>query len=289
MKKIAVVTGANTGLGFQTTVALVKEGYHVVMACRDQDKANQAINKITVLNNHVADVEFMKLDLEDLSSVSSFVDIYNSKYTHLDLLVNNAGVMMPPYTLTRENQELQFAINHLGHFKLTGMLIDLLNNSADPRIVVISSLAHRGKHVGINFNDINFSRGYQPFLAYSQSKLANAMFGVEMSERYPNIKTVICHPGVSDTDLSRHFNRKAMWLRPIVKFILPISSPKKGAQSIIYACLNQELNSGDYIGPGGIREWSGKPKQAILSSDAKNPVLRKQLWELSSEITKISY
>jgi NAD(P)-dependent dehydrogenase (short-subunit alcohol dehydrogenase family) len=289
MKKIAIVTGANTGLGYQTTLALVKEGYYVIMACRDKEKALIAIDKITAANNNKKCVEFMKLDLEDLISVTSFVDLFNSKFTYLDLLVNNAGVMMPPYTLTSNNQELQFAINHIGHFKLTGLLISLLNNSTNPKIVIISSLAHRGKHVKINFDDINFSHGYKPFLAYSQSKLANAMFGVEMSERYPNIKTIICHPGVSDTDLSRHFNKKAMWLKPIVKFILPISSPKKGAQSIIYACLNDELKSGDYIGPGGIREWSGKPKRAMLSSDAKNPRLRKQLWNLSCEITKISY
>jgi NAD(P)-dependent dehydrogenase (short-subunit alcohol dehydrogenase family) len=289
MKKIAIVTGANTGLGFQTTQALVKADYHVIMACRDKEKAINAMTEITQLNNDIECVEFMQLDLEDLNSVSSFVELFSTKYTHLDLLVNNAGVMMPPYTLTSNNQELQFAINHLGHFKLTGLLIDILSNSKNPRVVVISSLAHRGKNATINFNDINFSSRYVPFTAYSQSKLANAMFGLDMSEKYPNIKTIICHPGVSDTDLSRHFNKKAMWLRPLVKFMLPISSPKQGAESIIYSCLDQEVLSGDYIGPSGFREWSGKPKHTKLSSDAQNKELRKKLWELSSKITNIRY
>ncbi|MGL5021318.1 MAG: SDR family NAD(P)-dependent oxidoreductase, partial [Mycoplasmatales bacterium] len=244
MKKICIITGANTGLGFETAKSLLNNGYHVILACRDQNKARIAIIKLKETKKTDATLEYMNLDLINYDSVREFVDLFKSKYNHLDLLINNAGVMMPPYTVTNNKQELQFDANHLGHFLLTGLLVESLEKSPDPKVVVVSSLAHKQKNSNIHFDDITFSNGYNGFEAYCQSKLANAIFGITLSEKYPNIKTVIAHPGVSDTDLSRYFKKYLMILRPLVKLILPISNPETGSQSIIMAALDKTLKSG---------------------------------------------
>ena len=289
MKKICIITGANTGLGFETAKSLLEDDYHVILACRDQQKARIALIKLKETTRRKEALEYMNLDLINYDSIREFVKLFKSKYNHLDLLINNAGVMMPPYTVTDNKQELQFDANHLGHFLLTGLLIDSLEKASNPRVVVVSSLAHKQKNSNINFDDIAFNNRYNAFEAYCQSKLANAIFGTTLSEKYPNIKTIISHPGVSDTDLSRYFKKYLMIFRPIVKLILPISNPKSGSQSIVMAAVDESLNSGDYIGPKTKMEWKGAPGIVQLDEKVFDKEVADRLWTLSEEITNIEY
>ena len=189
-QKIAVVTGANTGLGLETSLGLAKEGFKVVLACRSPDKASKAMENIR--RQHAsADLDFIQLDLIDRQSIRSFASDFSEKYDHLNVLVNNAGVMGPPHTITKNDLELQFDANHVGHFYLTYLLLDRLDQDYETRIVNVSSLAGKREDADINFDNLNFEGTYEDgpkmfglsgMVAYSQSKLANILFTMELKE-----------------------------------------------------------------------------------------------------------
>ena len=240
MHKKAIVTGANTGLGYEVVKELVNNNYRVIMGCRDLKKGYYAMDKV-ILDNNDAKVECMQIDMVDRSTIKRFVDDVLLKYDKIDLIVNNAGVMIPPRTITPNKEELQLDTNQHGHFYLNYLLKDHMNKKS--KIVIVSSLAHKNKKAEINYGDITFKRKYNPFVAYCQSKLANALYGMKLVEKLPNVKVIIAHPGVSDTELSRYMPSYLMFLKPIVKTIMPISNPKQGAESIVYACLNDELEN----------------------------------------------
>lgn len=291
MQKIAVVTGANNGLGFETTIGLIKCNYLVIMACRSENRAKNAKKKI-IEKFPEAKIEIIVFDLINRNSIKQFVQKLKKKFNHLDLLVNNAGIMVPPYTLTDNNQELQFDANHLGHFYLTALLFDLLDQDYETRIITLSSLAHMRKNADINFEDINFSDNkYDSRVGYAQSKLANALFGVELSIRIKikNIKSVIVHPGVSNTDLSRHLPSYVKILLPMLKNLLPITKPIDGAKPTLFGCLNENIENGDYIGPLSKRQWRGQPGRVELSKKAVNQQLGKRLWEYSEKELGIDF
>lgn len=289
MKKIAIVTGANTGLGLETTKAFVKESMEVVMACRDLRKAEEA--KTEILKEYpTAQLRILQLDLASLDSVRDFAKAFKAQYEQLAILVNNAGLMIPPYGTTEDGFELQFGINYLGHFLLTGLLLEQLKKSVNSaRVVSLSSLAHQWGD--IYFEDLQFEKSYDKRKAYGQSKLACLMFAYELDRRLKanrlSIKSVAAHPGLSRTNLFRHLTGVMKLLTP---FVYPFTqSAENGAQPQIKAALDKNLSGGEYLGPSGFQEYSGKPKVVDSSSISKDRKKAERLWKVSEELCGFSY
>jgi len=295
-QKAAIVTGANTGLGFETSLGLAKAGYRVVLACRSADKAEDAMRRIK-RKVKKADLDFIPLDLIDRESIRAFAAEAKSRYDDLDLLVNNAGVMGPPHTITQNNLELQFDANHVGHFYLTSLLIGMLDQDHETRIVNVSSLAGKREGTDIFFDNLNFEGNYEEgwdlmgltgMVAYAQSKLANMLFNQELSRRLAakgkQIKTVVVHPGMSNTDLSRNMPLKIRLFAPILVRFMNISTSAEGAQSSLYGALNPDIQSGDFIGPSGEEERTGPPGHSDLPPKAQDKALAKKLWTLTEKL-----
>lgn len=287
--KKAIVTGANNGLGFETTKFFISKGIEVTMACRNQEKAEKA--KQELLKEYPSAVLSIQLiDLKNLSSVREFAENYKKNNQRLDILVNNAGIMVPPFELTDDGFESQMAVNYFSHFLLTSLLIDLIEQSDEGRIVSLSSIAHKtGK---INFDDLNFKNSYNKSTAYSQSKLACLMFAYELDrklrDRNSTAKSTAAHPGVSATNLFQHLPK---WFQLISPILAPLLShePKKAAQPIILAGLSNEANSGDYFGPIGFNEMKGAPGLASSTDYSKNKEIAEKLWIVSEQLTKTTF
>ena len=282
--KVAIVTGANSGIGFATSHALSSKGARVILACRTLENGQQAIEKIKKQEPE-SELETMKLDLADLKSVEKFSNEFKSKYNKLNILINNAGVMKTPYQLTTDGFELQFATNHLGHFALTGRLLSLIKNTPKSRIVTLSSGGH--KFAKMDFSNLQGEKKYNAQGAYSQSKLANLLFTYELQRRLEkaNLETiaVAAHPGWTVTKLQKH------WL--LLRLLNPIigQKPDKGALPTLYAATASEVKGGDYYGPSGIQELRGYPKKVKSSKLSYDESLAKQLWEISEELTGVKY
>lgn len=283
-KKIAVITGANTGLGFEVAKDFTSRGIKVVLACRNKEKARVAINQIK-RENPEADLDFIPLNLGDLKSVQQFIEDFGKTYNHLDILINNAGVMIPPFSKTKDGFELQMGVNYFGHFLLTLELLPLLEKSGG-RVVQLSSIAH--KNGTIDFENLNAEKSYDKMTAYSQSKLACLMFALELNRRLKlrrsRLVSVAAHPGVSRTELGRHISK--FWyylLYPL--FLLFTHGAKKGAQPIIAAALDESAVGGEYYGPQGFNEMVGKPGKAKIEKQALDESVAKKLWEISKEKT----
>lgn len=288
--RIIIVTGANTGLGYETALELAKKGGKVIMACRNLSKANAAKAEIKK-EVPTADLEVMKIDLSSLSSVRGFAKEYMSKFSRLDILINNAGVMMPPYTETEDGFELQLGANYLGHFLLTGLLLDTLLETPHSRVVTLSSLAHRnGK---INFDDLQSKKKYSAQSAYAQSKLACLMFTFELQRRLEKKKghqtiSTAAHPGIATTELARHMP-KVVYI--ILKYtVAPFlsHSPSKGAEPTILAAIG-DAKGGDYFGPTGFKEMKGKAGKAAYTDLSKDEAIGKKLWEVSEQLVGLNY
>ena len=299
--KIAIVTGANTGLGYETSLGLAKEGYKVIFGCRSQAKANDAMKKIK-RTLPKADLDFIPLDLVDRDNIRAFAKTFSKRYDHLDILVNNAGVMGPAYTVTPNNLELQFDANHLGHFLLTSLLVGKLEAAPDARIINVSSLAGKWDHADIHFDNLNFEGNYEDgpsFMglpgmgAYGQSKLANILFTTELRDRFAaagkNVKAVVVHPGASNTDLSRNMSPAIRFLAPILVMFMNVSRPSEGAESSLYAALESDVNAGDFIGPTGKGEHTGKAGKVNLPPKAHDKPLAERLWSLSEELLGVKF
>jgi NAD(P)-dependent dehydrogenase (short-subunit alcohol dehydrogenase family) len=305
--KIAIVTGANTGLGFETTLALAKKEYTVVLACRNEQKAQDAIDRIKE-KVPSARLAFIKLDLIDRQVIREFADIFSRDYDHLDLLVNNAGVMGPEYTITPNHLELQFDANHMGHFYLTYLLFDKLDQDFETRIVNVSSLGGKRETADIHFENINFEGTYHdaPQLyglpgmwAYQQSKLANILFTMELNERLvragKKIKAVVVHPGLSGTDIMRNasggmqMSVRLLRLLPFLRSAANVSLPAEGAEALVYASLAPNVEGGDFIGPTGKNETTGKPGKVDLPPKALDKDRRDRLWSLSENNLGIQF
>ncbi|MCB8945656.1 MAG: SDR family NAD(P)-dependent oxidoreductase [Ardenticatenaceae bacterium] len=282
--KVAVITGANSGIGFETAKVLAAKEATVVMACRNLEKANQAAQEIR-LGNKRARLEIMQLDLANLASVRKFVETFKAKYTQLHLLINNAGVMIPPYTQTADHFELQFGANHLGHFALTGLLFDIILATPQARIVNISSMAHRMGAGTIDFDNLNAEKGYNPRNAYAQSKLANLLFTLELNKRLAKLGSDViataAHPGWTVTGLQKGFLHKASeWIG---------QQPEMGALPTLRAALDPKAQRNDYFGPSGFMEMRGYPQKVETSAAAKDSDLAQRLWHVSEKMTGVSY
>ncbi len=287
--KIAIVTGANTGLGFETALALAQKHAHVVMACRNLKKAQIAKEKILV-KFPTASLDILQLDLDSLKSVREFASGFTIKYSRLDLLINNAGLMIPPFMQTEDGFESQFGVNYLSHFLLTGLLLPTLEKTPQSRVVSLASIAHKG--ATINFDDLNSEKSYARSKAYGQSKLACLMFAYELDRRLKKsgsqVKSIAAHPGVSNTELGRYIPKVLyILLFPLVK--LMTHPPHEAAKPTLFAALHPELKGGEYIGPTGFNEMKGKPGIVGSEPQSHNEEVAQKLWEVSEKLTNIHY
>ncbi|MGB0931289.1 MAG: oxidoreductase [Chitinophagales bacterium] len=288
--RIAIITGANTGLGFETALALASKNMEVVLACRNMEKAQAAKLKILQKFSN-AKVECLQIDLSSLQSVRDFARNFSEEYERLDLLINNAGIMIPPFSLTKDGFESQMAANYFGHFLLTSLLLPTIRNTPNSRIVSLSSIAHKsGK---INFDDLQSKNKYSAVQAYAQSKLACLMFAYELQRRLENVESdtisVAAHPGISDTELSRHIPKLASMLLVPVFTTFITHKPAKGALPTLRAALDENAKGGDYFGPDGWREFKGKPIKVRSTRRSKNEETAKKLWEVSERLTGTAY
>jgi NAD(P)-dependent dehydrogenase (short-subunit alcohol dehydrogenase family) len=282
--RFAIVTGANTGIGFETAAALAAGNANVVLACRSEPKALDAMERIRA-RTPAADLEFIELDLASLSSVEVFATAYRSGHQRLDLLINNAGVMVPPLGHTEDGFELQFGCNHLGHFALAGRLMDLLQATPGARVVNVSSMAHRqGK---MDFDNLNAEKGYEKWPAYGQSKLANLLFTFELQRRLEqtgsDVIATAAHPGWTGTDLQRHSS-----LIGVLNHVFA-QSPPMGALPTLRAATDLEAEGGNYYGPKGLYEMRGYPVMVGTTDAAKNELDARRLWQVSEELTGVSF
>jgi NAD(P)-dependent dehydrogenase (short-subunit alcohol dehydrogenase family) len=284
--RTAIVTGANTGLGFQTATALAAKGARVVLAVRNLDKGKEAVERIAAATPG-AEVELQSLDLASLASVRAAAEELETKHDRIDLLINNAGVMLPPKQTTQDGFELQFGTNHLGHFALTGLLLDHLMPVASSRVVTVSSFGHRIR-AAIHFDDLQWERRYSGMGAYAQSKLANLLFTYELQQRlataHRSTIATAAHPGGADTDLQRHLPRV---VAPVISRMSQSSA--MGALPTLRAATDPGVTGGEYYGPGGFAGLSGSPKQVESSKQSHDADLQHRLWVVSEELTGVVF
>ena len=292
--KTILITGANSGLGFESAKALAKHGAHVILACRTLAKANGAAEAIRSAIPG-AKVEPDALDLSDLGSVRTFARELNARHSQLDVLLNNAGVMATPYTRTSDGFELQFGTNHLGHFALTGLLFERLEKTPGARIVSVSSIAHRfGK---LRFSDPAWEHGYAKWPAYGMSKLANLLFTYELARRVAVSGIGVCvaaaHPGYSSTNLQLRGAEMAgaKLARWASKTFTPLvaQNASMGALPQLYAATADDIRGGDFIGPDGWNELRGYPKKVRSSARSHDAAEMQRLWELSERLTGVHF
>ena len=280
-----IVTGANTGIGFETARALARKGARVTLACRNLAKGREAQRRI-LAESPEAVVATEQLDLSDLGNVEGFATRFADQHDRLDLLILNAGVMVPPASKTAQGFELQFGVNHLGHFALTGALLPLVEATAGSRVVVVSSTAAtRGE---MNFDDLQFEkRGYAPWPAYGQSKLANQLFTLELQRRLQAAGSAVlvtaAHPGWTATDLQR----TSKVTRFLNRFFA--MQPPQGALPTLRAAVDPEATDGDYYGPHGFLQMRGYPKRIEMVKRAHDAATAARLWEISEELTGVKY
>lgn len=292
--QVAVVTGANSGIGYETALALAEHGAHVIMACRNLGKGRAARDKIA-RQVYGASLDVIELDLSRLDSVRQFAAQVNTAHSALHLLVNNAGVMAIPRQLTEDGFEMQFAVNHLAHFALTGLLLDALLAAPQARVVTVSSLMHSSG--AFSFDDLNLQRGYDAYAAYSRSKLANLLFAYELQRRLSasaaSVLSVACHPGFSATSLfnagAKSLATMLMSLSSMIGSVLFGHSAAKGALPTLYATTAPDVQGGDYIGPTGLMEFRGAPGRVQSNALSHDPVLARHLWDVSAAMTGVTY
>ncbi|WP_190155297.1 oxidoreductase [Streptomyces litmocidini] len=290
--RVFVVTGANSGLGLATARALVRRGGRVILAVRDEEKGRRAAEGLAATGADPDLLAVRRIDLADLDSVRAFADGVRAEHPRLDVLVNNAGVMAPPRTLTPEGHELQFAANHLGHFALTGLLLDLLAAGTDPRVVTVSSINHR--QGDLRFDDLSGERGYTPMAFYNQSKFANAVFGKELHRRLAAVaspvRSVLAHPGYTATNLQlKDTSGLAKLFFGRIGNPLLAQRPERGALPQLYAATDASVAGGEFIGPDGMGELRGAPTRVRLSEAAADPGTGRRLWEESERLTGVRY
>lgn len=281
--KLALVTGANSGIGFEAARALARRGATVVLGCRDVARAREAAARIGA--ESVRPV-VMCLDLADLDAVRRFAEEFSARFDRLDLLINNAGVMMPPASTTKQGFELQFGVNHLGHFALTGLLLPRLQAAGGARVVNVSSQAHRQGRM--NFDDLDFqTRRYDRMAAYGQSKLANLLFTFEAVRRFAaagvDVVVAAAHPGWTRTNLQKHWGLADL-LNPLLGM-----APAKGALPTLRAATDPAVQPGDYFGPRGIYQMWGYPRRVGTTRAARNLEDAVRLWEVSQLRTGVVY
>lgn len=289
--KTILITGANSGLGLEAAKVLSSKGAHVIMTARNLKSGNEAISLIKKENADVK-LDLMQLDLSDFASIHQFSQDFHQKYHQLDVLINNAGVMFPAKReLTRQKFEVQFGTNHLGHFLLTGLLLDILKSTPNSRIAIQSSGQHKAKmgKPDIYFDDLNFDKGYNKYVAYTQSKLANLLFAYELDRKLKanqiDITVVPAHPGYTKTNLVRH---TGFFVQAIITNLLA-QSVEMGTLPILRAATDKSVTGGEYFGPTKMNEMRGYPELVKSSDKSYDKGLAEKLWELSEQLTQIKY
>jgi NAD(P)-dependent dehydrogenase (short-subunit alcohol dehydrogenase family) len=285
-----VVTGANSGIGLEAARTLAGAGAHVVLACRDPRRAETAAAEIRGAHPG-AELEILPLDLASLASVRDFASAFSARHPRLDVLVNNAGVMAIPRRTTADGFEMQLGTNHLGHFALTGLLMPRLLAAPAPRVVTLSSTAHRWGWM--RFDDLHGERRYQRWLAYGQSKLANLLFSYELDRRARAagraLVAAACHPGYSATNLqlvgprmdgSRRMEALMHWANRVFS-----QEAKMGALPTLFAATAPAVQGGDYYGPDRMFETWGHPTKVSSTARSHDPASARRLWEVSEELT----
>ncbi len=289
-KKIAIVTGANSGVGLEVAKGLAQSAYRVVMACRSVEKAIAAQDTI-IGELPSSELEVMRIDLSDLESVRTFAQEFKSKFDHLDLLVNNAGVLFSKPKKNEAGIEMQFATNHLGHFVLTSLLIELMPDSKSSRVVSLSSLAHKKSE--IYFDDINCENQRKWDAPYGQSKLACLVFADELQRRFDRlgkqILSVSAHPGGTDSGLFEHMSPILVSILRYTFVPLFLHSTENAAKPILKAALDNEVEGGEYYGPTGLFEMKGSPGIAKRSDYSRREEIARRLWEISEELTESTF
>jgi len=290
LDRTVIVTGANSGLGYEASKALAQKQATVILACRNLKKGEAAQQKI-LRELPQATLRLMKLDLSSLESIRAFTDAFKRDYQTLDILINNAGVMALPRRTTADGFEMQFGTNHLGHFALTGLLLALLQATPDSRVVTVSSSLHRNGR--LNFDDLQGEKSYSRWQAYSNSKIANLYFAYELQRRLAKAGSstisVAAHPGYAATNLQSSdkslIERWAMFWSNL----LFAQSAKMGALPELYAAVSPDVAGGDYIGPGGFNEMRGYPTKVRSSSLSYDEGIAAKLWQVSETLTDVHY
>jgi NAD(P)-dependent dehydrogenase (short-subunit alcohol dehydrogenase family) len=291
--RVVVVTGSNTGIGYHAAAVLAYRGAHVVLAVRNLEKGNAALSRM-VAASPGADVTLQALDLSSLDSVRTAADALRSAYPRIDLLINNAGVMYTPKQVTKDGFEMQFGTNHLGHFALTGLLLDHMLPVRGSRVVTVSSMGHRIR-AAIHFDDLQWERRYDRIAAYGQSKLANLLFTYELQRRLSgrpaadkSTIAVAAHPGTSNTELARNLPRI---IRPMADVLGPVlfQSAAMGALPTLRAATDRAVQGGQYYGPDGFAEQRGHPKLVNSSAQSHDEDLQRRLWTVSEELTGVNF
>lgn len=282
--RTAIVTGANNGIGFETTIGMAEAGYHVVMACRSLDKAEEARRAI-LTRLPGASLHVMQLDLGDFASVRAFADAFRKDYAQLDVLINNAGILLYSPQTNEDGIELQFATNHLGHFLLTQCLLDAMPDDAASRIVSLSSLAHKGAE--IHFDDLTC--GGDGLAAYGQSKLACLLFSDELNRRLQasgrSVQAIAVHPGGTDSGLFEDMSRLYYYTLKVLSPFFTHSNAS-AAKPTLHAALSSDAEGGEYYGPDGFREFRGRSvKLAHRDRVTSDLSVAEQLWRISEQLT----
>lgn len=289
--RVAVVTGTG-GLGYEDALALARAGAEVIVAGRNPAKGADAVARIGMAVPG-ANIRFEQLDLASLASVAAFADRFGERYSRLDLLINNAGVMVPPQRQQTENGfELQLGTNYLGHFALTGRLLPLLRGTARSRVVTLSSIAARSG--AIDFEDINASASYRPMPVYSQSKLACLMFSLELQRRSDKgqwgVTSIGAHPGIARTDLLHNAPGRGSAVGLVRSLLWFLFQPvAQGALPTLFAATSPEAVPGGYYGPRNLGETRGAPAMARIPPQALDAGVAKRLWEVSENLTGVSF
>jgi NAD(P)-dependent dehydrogenase (short-subunit alcohol dehydrogenase family) len=294
--KVIVITGANSGVGYESALALAGKGAQVILAVRNRQKGMAALNTIQgAFPKSTAEV--LILDLASLESVHGFVEQFQREYERLDVLLNNAGMMATPFYKTVDGFEMQFGINHLGHFALTGLLLPTLLKTPNSRVVTVSSINHNFSFSGIDFDNLDASKGYRKWTAYNQSKLSNLLFAYELERKLESVKadviSVGVHPGYTATNLQSAGPRLSgsQFIEVMYEMgnILFGQSAAMGALPLLYASVAPSVKGGDYIGPRGIFGMWGSPKIAKSNGRSHELEAAKRLWEVSEQLARVHY
>lgn len=288
--KVGIITGASSGLGLATAIAMAQKNATVILAVRNLEKGQAALNQIKTIYP-MAKAKLMRLDLADLESIEAFAIQFLDEYDTLSILINNAGIMVTPYRLTNDGFESQFGCNHLGHFALTGLLLPRLLNTPSSRVVTVSSLAAHG--ASIHFDNLDGSKGYSRWKCYGQSKLANMLFARELnnklSENHLDTISVACHPGFSNTNLMSFGSGKRA--NPFLRMIsnLASQSADMGALPSLYSATSPNISGGEYIGPDGRNGRKGYPKQDPIIDKLYQSDIAQKLWDVSEQLTGVRF
>lgn len=292
--RTALVTGANSGLGYETSLELARKGARVLMACRTPSKAEGARDAI-LAEVPGAEIDLVALDLSDLDAVAACAEAVRSSHGRLDLLINNAGVMSPgTREATAQGFELQLGVNHFGHFALTMRLLDLLRAAPGARVVSVASNGHRMG--SMDFDDLNWSRSYNRYTSYGRSKLANLLFAFELDRRLralgSDVASLAAHPGGSNTNLTQVATsaRGALLDRLVLPLIFAFTQPpSEGALPTLRAATDPEAVGGEYYGPRGLLQLAGPPVKVGTNALARDEAVARRLWEVSEELTRTRF